>query len=451
MPAIAFPRCRHRGAATEPGVHQCLSPKLVGLKLVTAPMCRTCFCRNHADSAATADVPPRLVACAHLGADTGRRKGGAAVHVCSHPDHRVTTEPSCCTCPEYLFPVLTPHTPVEEVRRHFDLPPRPQPDGWWTWPNVQEAQRRAAAHHIATLPPYPRRFRGRGIVIAGGGRYFPAAYVTVRVLRRVGCTLPIQLWHLAGEVDASMRGILRPLGVRCVNADTVARRHPFRFCEGHWWKGWQLKPYAIVHCSFREVLFLDADCYPARDPTFLFDGPGYRERGAIFWPDLESSRGLFTPQAWALFGVPPVECMPLESGQLLVDKWRCWRELALALHYNAMADFMYRILWGDKDTFLIAWRRLGREYAMLWPSSGWDTHTILQYDDRGEPLFLHRCRDKWRLDRAEFASSPQHFIANQYTPRLAHEDFCFQVLGELGKRWRPPARPPGQGTEAAKA
>ncbi len=437
MRTSTFPACRHRGGAAGPGVHHCLSPKLVGLKLVTAETCRGCYCRNHPASAAPVEPPPRLLPCAHLGPDTGRRRGGTAIHACSHPEHRQTTEPECRTCLDYLFPVLTPRTPVEEVRRYFDLPPRPQPSGWWTWPNVQEAQRRAATHRIATTPPYPRRCRGRGIVIAGGGRYFPSAYVAVRVLRHVGCTLPIQLWHLSGEVDSAMRRLLRPLRVRCVNADAVARRHPFRFCEGHWWKGWQLKPYAIAHSSFREVLFLDADCYPARDPTFLFDWDGYRRCGAIFWPDLPSSGGLFNPDLFAVFGVPAADCSPFESGQWLVDKGRCWRELNLALHYNAQADYTYRLLWGDKDTFLLAWRRLGRDYAMTWPTSGWDTHTILQHDDRGEPLFLHRCRDKWRLDGAAFASSPQHFAANRYNPRLPHEDFCFRCLDDLRTLWGP--------------
>jgi hypothetical protein len=438
MATVAFLPCRHRGAATEQGVHRCLSPKLVGLKLVTPQTCRSCYCRDHPDSAVRPDPPPRLVACAHLGAKTGRRRG-AAVHACSHPGHRQTTQADCCTCPDYLFPVLTPHTPVEEVLRHLDLPPRPQPDGWWTWPNVQEAQRRAAAACVNHLGKCPRRVRGRGIVIAGGGAYFTAAYVAVRILRRVGCELPIQLWHLAGEVDAARRRLLRPLGVRCINADAVVRRYPFRFCEGHWWKGWQLKPYAVAHSSFREVLFLDADCYPARDPTFLFDWAPYRTCGSVFWPDLYSSQGLFSPELFAVFGVPPADCTPFESGQLLVDKGRCWRELSLALHYNAQADYTYRLLWGDKDTFLLAWRRLARDYAMTWPNCAWDTHTILQYDDRGEPLFLHRCRDKWRLDAAEFASSPQHSPANQYNPRLPHEDFCFRCLEDLRKAYRPGA------------
>lgn len=440
MIASSLPPCRHRGAELDVGVHRCHSPKLVGLKLVTAELCRGCYCRDHEGTTTADDRPPRLAACAHLGAAIGRSEDGGVVYECGHPAHGRTMEAGCRSCPDYLFPLLSPRTPVEEVRRHLTLPPRTQPDGWWDWPNVQEAQRRDATACIVAGPPRRRRYRGRGIVLVGGGLYLAAVFVTVRVLRHIGCTLPIELWHLADEIDPAARRLLRPLGIRCVNADRVARRWPFRFLEGHWWKGWQLKPYAIAHSTFREVLLLDADCYPVRDPSFLFEWPGYRDHGAVFWPDLEASRGLFTPQMWALFGIPPEERMPLESGQLLIDKDRCRRELHLTLHYNARADYIYRQLWGDKDTFLMAWRRLGRDYGMMWPSSGFDTHTILQYDDRGEPLFLHRCRDKWRLGQEDFPTSSQPWTTNQYNPRLAHEDFCFRCLDELRAQWSP--RPP---------
>ena len=40
-------------------------------------------------------------------------------------------------------------------------------------------------------------YRGRGVVIAGGGdRFFASLYITVRALRHVGCTLPIQVWYM---------------------------------------------------------------------------------------------------------------------------------------------------------------------------------------------------------------------------------------------------------------
>ena len=41
--------------------------------------------------------------------------------------------------------------------------------------------------------------------------------------------------------------------------------------------------------AFREALFLDADCFVAADPSFLFDEPEYVSTGARFWPDLPPS------------------------------------------------------------------------------------------------------------------------------------------------------------------
>src|SRR5262249_53761786 len=144
-----------------------------------------------------------------------------------------------------------------------------------------------------------------------------------------------------------------------------------------------------------------------RDPEFIFDWPGYRETGAVFWPDLPGWS--YPPDWWSVLGATPGQPGALESGQLVIDKGRCWRALSLALHYNAQADYTYRYLWGDKDTFLLAWRRLGREFGVMWPTAGWDTHTILQKDDRGAVLFQHRCRDKWRLPGDRFDSNAQHF------------------------------------------
>jgi hypothetical protein len=421
--------CRHREEAVGAGVHRCGSPKLVGLKLVTEATCRACHYRDH-DPAPPADRPAHLLPCLRLGPELPRGCDGPARFECRHLDHPVTTERQCRDCRDYLFPLYTPETPPGAVVEMLALPPQPQAQGWWGWANVHEGFRRAADEVIAGAPPYPEELAGRGVVIVGGGSYFASAYVTIRVLRHVGCRLPVQLWHLDGEMNDAMRAALAPHGVTCVDADELARRRPFRFLHGHWWKGWQLKPYAIVHSPFREVLLLDADCYPTRDPGLMFDWPPYRERGATFWPDLASSAWMLRPETWRIFGAQP-GWLALESGQLLIDKRACWRELQLALWYNSRADFVYNILWGDKDTFNVAWRRLGTHYSMTQHRCDWDTHTILQYGPDGAVLFQHRCQDKFRLGPARFASTYQTSAANRHNPRLAHEDFCFAVLDEL--------------------
>ncbi len=46
---------------------------------------------------------------------------------------------------------------------------------------------------------YPDTHKGRGIVIAAGGDLLPGAYVTCRLLRGFGCTLPIEIWSLGAH------------------------------------------------------------------------------------------------------------------------------------------------------------------------------------------------------------------------------------------------------------
>lgn len=245
----------------------------------------------------------------------------------------------------------TPGMPAAEMARLIgQAPPEHWPAGWAHWENVHEAHRRLAGRFLETLPPYPGGVAGRGVVIAGGGAtYFRCAWVCVRLLRRLGCTLPVQLWHLGeAELDASMRRLVAPLGVECVDALAVARDHPCRVL-----RGWELKPYMVKHCPFREVLLLDADNVPLRDPTSLFDAPEYRRHGAVLWPDFHHPgspdvRHYHGPHVWAAFGVPGYrDEPPAETAQVVVDKARCWRELGLALWYAEHSDWSFQQAWGD--------------------------------------------------------------------------------------------------------
>jgi FkbM family methyltransferase len=277
-----------------------------------------------------------------------------------------------------------------------------------------------AAEFIAQIPPLPpRRFAGRGIVIcAGGARYFACAWVCIRILRHLGCELPIELWHLGREeVDLAMEELLRPFGVRCVNARRFMRRHPMRNPLG-----WELKAYAMLHSRFREILYLDADNVPVRDPAFLFDSPEFRAAGAIFWPDYR----MLSPrrQIWKLCGVPHRREPEFESGQMVVDKERCWRALNLAWWYNDHSEFFYRHIHGDKETFHMAWRRLEQPYTMPAHPVRALKGTMCQHDFAGRVLFQHRSASKWKL-----------FGASEKIDGFEHEAICLRFLAELRERW----------------
>jgi hypothetical protein len=184
----------------------------------------------------------------------------------------------------------------------------------------------ACERAVQAIPEYPDRYAGRGIVICGGGtRYFTNAWVCINMLRRLGCRLPIELWHLGPkELDDPIRALVASLGVKCVDAFRMRRRFPVRRL-----RGWELKPYAILHSPFREVLLLDADNVPVVNPEFLFDTPQFHSTGAIFWPDYTRDKNQKAAAIWRSCGLREPREPEFETGQIVLDKKRCWSALCL--------------------------------------------------------------------------------------------------------------------------
>jgi hypothetical protein len=297
---------------------------------------------------------------------------------------------------------------------------------------VTNANARAAMEsYIHQILPYPEHYQGRGIVMcAGGPLYFTNAWVCINMLRHLGCALPIEIWHLGvDEMDDTMRALAATLGAECIDAEEMRKQHPMRVL-----KGWELKPYAILHSKFREVIYLDADNVPVQNPELLFETPQYQQHRAIFWPDF----GRLPAQhpAWALTGVPYRDEPEFETGQLVVDKQTCWRELCLTVWINSYSDFYYNIVHGDKETFHLAWRKMEREYAIVpHPVTYLERAIFLQHDFSGAVLFQHRVYDKWKYD-----GSHRPFQAFQF------REACESYLAALRQQWdgklqRPRHRP----------
>ena len=349
-----------------------------------------------------------------------------------------TTEAPAVTGPRQR-PRVVPTAPAVSIQTDRKIGIVTQPaevakqDGWWNDADVQQQHRDKATRFIQTIPRYPDHFEGRGIVVTGGGKYFVSAYITIRVIRHVGCKLPIELWYLDGEMDDEMVDMVAEHGVTCHNASELARGTGY-FLE-HWWKGWQLKAFALLHSSFREVLMLDADSYPVRDPSFVFDWPEYINTGAIIWPDIGSSARLFPPLAARVLGVPQFTEAAAESGQLVFNKEQTWQALCLAKHLNADAIFTYHIVYGDKDTFPVAMHRLGLPYSRMNTKCRFNGPGIQQLDQNGETLFNHRIHDKFRIFNTRFDSTSQRGVSHQFATGWLHEHFCHDVLKELSKKW----------------
>ncbi len=183
---------------------------------------------------------------------------------------------------------------------------------------------------------------GKGIVLTAGDDQAPYLLTSIPIMRQLGCTLPIEVMYL-GDSDLSedFRSDLEAM-------DGVMTRDIAQMVNDEGWRlaGWAAKPFAILFSSFREVIFIDADSLFFRNPAVLFDDPGYKSSGALFFRDR-----LIMPESkkrWLQQILPkPISRQvkqsrfwtgdsghQQESGVVVVDKWRHYLALLLVTRMN---------------------------------------------------------------------------------------------------------------------
>lgn len=183
------------------------------------------------------------------------------------------------------------------------------------------AKRKRAAVEIQQRGPTANQHQ-RGIVTTGGNADTTSRLITLlRFLRHeYNVTLPIEVWTFPGELPRAS-----PQYTEITDLGGTVLEVPTQYGinkDAGAWKNFQIKGLAIALSSFRELVYLDSDNIPLRDPTYLFDTPSYTKEGggkAAFWPDL--SKDHVDNAVWRVMGVPcDLEDFTLESGQIVIDK-----------------------------------------------------------------------------------------------------------------------------------
>lgn len=294
------------------------------------------------------------------------------------------------------------------------------------------------------LPEYPMHFSGKGIVICGGGiRYFTCSWVGIHLLRNNGCKLPIELWHQDGELNEETITKLRTLDVVCKNVKEYTSSAI---------QGYEIKPFAIINSSFKEVLFLDADNNSVSDPTYLFEHPDYQENGAVFWPDLWKTDA--SNPIWKIVETDDYEEYEQESGQILINKESCWAALNLCMYFNQNKETYYQFLLGDKDTFRFAWKALNKPYTMISTPVAFCGYSgalnklfskgvaMVQHDFEGKIIFIHQNLAKWdvvkdneslwgKIKRFRPDAKKRLFIQEKITLSNGRQNIIFDIDGDV--------------------
>jgi alpha 1,2-mannosyltransferase len=245
----------------------------------------------------------------------------------------------------------------------------------------------------------------RGIVMVVYPALLASAYATIRALRDVlDCQLPLEIWFRPDEMRKTP-GALKPL--EGLTKDDTKGGITFSEINHPRAIGFGAKIYAVRYSRFDQLLFLDADNVPVRNPAYLFEAPEFVKTGAIFWPDYwHPQHTIFyineASLVWQLLDMSFVDMFEQESGQLLIDRRRHAASLELVAFYsNHRPNYFSRLglAWGDKDLFRFAWLKRQAPFHMITspPSVAGKMYggsfcgmTMVQHDPKGKVLFLHR-------------------------------------------------------------
>jgi alpha 1,2-mannosyltransferase len=285
--------------------------------------------------------------------------------------------------------------------------------------NVDLAKIHAAVDDfISKIEEYPKdQFSGKGIVTTSYDGEFESSWVLLNELKRLNVNLPVEIFHKEGELSQKQMDIILGIDPKFklkLLTDDVT--------------GWSIKPFSILRSSFEEVIWLDSDNFPVRNIEFLFDDEEYKEKGSIFWRDV-CNESIHHSQQWEVFNVPYNDSEKFETGQIVFNKQKCWKQLQLCLFYTVNSKFYYQFVHGDTGTFKFAFLYLNKHnpyYQVNYNSDSklipfgfmpygpfhvgepnmygkWGGGSVMAQRDReGEVLFNHRTIAKFKLSGSVF-------------------------------------------------
>ncbi len=254
-------------------------------------------------------------------------------------------------------------------------------------PEEVEALQKSHSQVVANFPKHANQlYKGEGIVYVGGGKFNWLSLMSIRTLRNIGSTLPVEVLIPTNEdYEQELCEIVLPsMNAKCLLLpDVLGEETMNKFEIG----GFQYKALAILVSSFETVLLLDADNIPAYIPDHIFHQDPLKSKGLVIWPDFwrratsldyykianitvdENTRVMngVTEKEKLQTDIPfhhfkgAIPDPTSESGQVLINKTMHLDTMFLSLYYNIYGPLYYYPLLsqgglgqGDKETFLSA-------------------------------------------------------------------------------------------------
>ncbi|KAH3685980.1 hypothetical protein WICPIJ_003047 [Wickerhamomyces pijperi] len=310
-------------------------------------------------------------------------------------------------------------------------------------------------------------FKGKGIVMVGGGDFLGTALTSILTLRDTGSKLPLELILTSfDEYQADVCEVMLPsLNAKCIILEEVLGSDLF---EGLNLKKYELKVLGLFVSTFEHALLMDADNLAVKSPDYILNSSLFKKYGYIIWMDFW--RQTISPYFYQIAGInigepvrkdgiypdrdfssrgesqladlegaiPDSTC---EAGQLAINKRTHFKPLLMTVYYNLLGfKFYYQLLGqgavgiGDKDTFIAGLTVFGIEpyfvkqrplllgYNYGENEAEWQDTTMVQYD----PV----------QDFEYYSAAKEYMISKKIDPRInifLNNDFTNNLRDEMQK------------------
>ncbi|RHY26645.1 hypothetical protein DYB32_007429 [Aphanomyces invadans] len=258
-------------------------------------------------------------------------------------------------------------------------------------------------YHIRAEAESVPTTKSRGVVICLFDAMIPMTISLIQELRTLGYSDVIQLYHCNGELSALSQTMLDDVDTNieivdgCVEMQALGK---LRSDEMNGFRSFWLKPLALVHTRLDEVILMDADDLVFLNPSRLFDTPGYKETGTIFFYDREilkkeylngwhndqpNLHALIESFDYAAFGLEKGPSAHLlsslawhgdaaheqDSSIVVVQKSKAGRAMDVLWHILQHDRHRNGFTYGDKELFWIAYELAHQPYFFSpWANSG---------------------------------------------------------------------------------
>jgi len=267
--------------------------------------------------------------------------------------------------------------------------------------------------NISVITHLSRHFHGKGIAVPTGNEQALTAFLAVRALRMLGCSLPIEIVYI-GDEDLSPSSRAPFQQIRDLYFTDCRRLLNIAMLQNV--RGFDLKPFFALCSRFQQAVVMDSDVLFFQNPEKLFAFDGYLKTGTLFFADRFIPEGP-CERGWLLSFLNQSELSPeiantnyykgktshlMEAGVVVFDKSNPAVLLGLltvcrlSIHPLRLHVHSY----GDKELFWI-----GFELADVMYSMEFDVGIIgqfkgeqlcgkiLHFDAKGNPLWVQTSKE----------------------------------------------------------